>query len=60
MSISLIVNIPVDTILAEIGEQVGLSTEAVVLARNRGNSAQQMKEYKRKPSRESIIIWVKR
>ncbi|HEV8601316.1 MAG TPA: DNA methyltransferase [Patescibacteria group bacterium] len=52
------VNIPVDTILAKIGEQVGLSTEAVVLARHRGNSAQQMKQFKRKPSRESIVIWV--
>lgn len=53
------VNIPVDTILAEIGEQAGLHAEAVILARHRGNSAQQMKEFKRKPSRESIVIWKK-
>lgn len=51
------VNIPVDEILAEIGEQTGLTTENIYIARYRGNSAQQMKKYKRKPSRESIIIW---
>jgi len=53
------VNIPVDEILAGIGEQVGLSTEGIWMARRRGNSSQQMKEFKRKPSRESIIIWQK-
>lgn len=51
------VNIPVDEILAEIGEQTGLSTDIIFIARYRGNSAQQMKKFKRKPSRESIIIW---
>ena len=51
------VNIPVDQILAQIGEQVGLCTEAIFAARYRGNSAQQMGRFKRKPSRESIIIW---
>ncbi|MBZ9569418.1 hypothetical protein KJA16_00665 [Patescibacteria group bacterium] len=51
------VNIPVDEILAEIGEQTGLSTDIIFVARYRGNSAQQMKKFKRKPSRESIIIW---
>ncbi|MDD4901120.1 MAG: DNA methyltransferase [Patescibacteria group bacterium] len=53
------VSIPVDQILARIGEQAGLSTEAVLTARYRGNSAQQMGKFKRKPSRESIIIWEK-
>lgn len=51
------VNVPVDKILAGIGEQVGLLTNAIFTARYRGNSAQQMKKFKRKPSRESIIIW---
>ncbi|MBI5872876.1 MAG: DNA adenine methylase [Candidatus Omnitrophica bacterium] len=53
------VNIPVDEILSETGEQVGLKPRAIWVARYRGNSSQQMKEYKRKPSRESIILWEK-
>lgn len=53
------INIPVDEILYEIGEQVSLKPKAIWLARLRGNSAQQMKEYKRKPSRESIVVWEK-
>lgn len=51
------VNIPVDKLLAQIGEQTGLRTEAILTARYRGNSAQQMGRFKRKPSRESIVIW---
>lgn len=51
------VSIPVDEILSEIGEQIGLKTKAIWLSRYRGNSSQQMKEYKRNPSRESIIVW---
>jgi len=54
------VNIPVDELLANIGEQTGLKTKGIWLARNRGNSAQQVNEYNRKPSRESIIIWEKK
>ncbi len=53
------VNIPVDEILAEAGEQAGLRSKAVWVARYRGNSSQQMKEYQRKPSRESIVVWEK-
>jgi len=53
------VNIPVDEILSEIGKQAGLNAKAIWIARYRGNSSQQMKEYKRKPSRESIIFWKK-
>lgn len=53
------INIPVDEILSEIGEQVGLKQKAIWTARFRGNSSQQMKEYKRKPSRESIVVWGK-
>ncbi len=51
------VNIPVDQILAQIGEQAGLHTDTIFIARYRGNSAQQMKKFKKKPSRESIVIW---
>jgi hypothetical protein len=51
--------IPVDEILAEIGEQVGLTTKKILVARYRGNSSQQMKLYGRKPNRESIVIWQK-
>jgi len=53
------INVPVDKLLAEAGEQAGLKTKAIWVARYRGNSAQQMKTYKRKPSRESIVIWEK-
>ena len=51
------VNVPVDEILAELGQQVGLKLESVVVLRYRGNSSQQVREYKRTPSRESIILW---
>jgi hypothetical protein len=53
------VNIPVDEILAEVGAQVGLSPKEILVARYRGNSSQQMRDYMRKPSRESIVIWRK-
>lgn len=53
------VNILVDEILAEIGSQVGLACKEIWAIRYRGNSSQQMRDYKRKPSRESIIIWEK-
>jgi tRNA G10 N-methylase Trm11 len=53
------VNITVDEILSEVGEQVGLKSKAIWIVRYRGNSSQQMKEYKRKPSRESIVVWEK-
>ena len=51
------VNIPVDQLLAQIGEQAGLRTEDILMARYRGNSAQQMGRFQRKPSRESIVVW---
>ncbi len=51
------VNIPVDQLLAQIGEQAGLHTEDIFTARYRGNSAQQMGRFKRRPSRESIVVW---
>lgn len=51
------INIPVDQLLAQIGEQTGLRTEDIFTARYRGNSAQQMGRFARKPSRESIVVW---
>ncbi|TEU19470.1 MAG: hypothetical protein E3J21_03585 [Anaerolineales bacterium] len=51
--------IPVDEIVAEIGEQAGFETDKIVVARYRGNSAQQMARFGRDPSRESIIVWHK-
>ncbi|MBT9132560.1 MAG: hypothetical protein DDT33_01083 [Firmicutes bacterium] len=53
------VTIPVDTLLAEIAEDVGFSLEKIIVARYRGNSPQQMGKFGREPSRESIIIWRK-
>lgn len=53
------VMIPVDEILAEIGEQVGLKTKRIYVLRYRGNSSQQMLRHKRQPARESLIIWTK-
>ena len=53
------VNIFVDEILSEIGAQVGLTPKEIWVVRYRGNSSQQMRDYMRKPSRESIIFWEK-
>lgn len=51
--------IPVDEITAEIGERVGLVVDRIIVARYRGNSAQQMAAFGRDPMRESIILWQK-
>jgi len=53
------VMIPVDEIVAEIGEQTGLKVDKIIVARYRGNSAQQMARFGREPARESIILWQK-
>ena len=53
------VTIPVDEILSEIGLQTGLYPVEIWVVRQRGNSSQQMRQYNRKPSRESIVIWEK-
>jgi tRNA G10 N-methylase Trm11 len=53
------INIPVDEILGEVGVQVGLTPKEILVARYRGNSSQQMRDYMRKPSRESVVIWQK-
>lgn len=53
------VMIPVDELLAGIGEQVGLKLKKIFVLRYRGNSSQQMLKHKREPARESLIVWQK-
>jgi len=53
------VMIPVDELLVEIGKQVGLKAEGIYVLRYRGNSSQQMLRFKRKPARESLVVWEK-
>jgi hypothetical protein len=47
---------PVDKITAKIGRTVGLDVERLIVARYRGNSAQQMAVHGRRPARESIVV----
>lgn len=49
----------VDELTAQIGEDIGLKCEKIIATRYRGNSAQQMLEYGRNPSRESIVVFKK-
>ncbi len=51
------VNVPVDEIVAEIGVQVGMKSTHIWTARLKGNSSQQMMKFKRRPNRESIVLW---
>lgn len=51
------VPIAVDELTAEIGEQAGLRCDKLIVARYRGNSAQQMGKYGRNPSRESVVVF---
>jgi hypothetical protein len=51
------VAVEVDKILANVGEQVGFELVDILVARERGNSAQQMKIYNRSPSRESVVVF---
>jgi hypothetical protein len=51
------VHVPVDSILADLGGQVGLEWKETWVIRLRGNSAQQMERYGRKPARESVVIF---
>jgi|ERR1044072_5070535 tRNA G10 N-methylase Trm11 len=53
------VAVPVDLITAEIGKNIGFKIEGLSVARYRGNSAQQMGEYGRRPSRETILVMSK-
>lgn len=47
----------VDELTADIGEKVGFRCEKIVAIRYRGNSAQQMRDHGRKPSRESLVYF---
>ena len=48
--------VPVDDIIGQIAVQVGLVLESAWVMRLRGNSAQQMKQFGREPSRESVLL----
>ena len=48
---------PVDELLAEIGENLGLRTLKIIVCRYRGNAPQQMKRFGKESARESIVIW---
>jgi hypothetical protein len=53
-------NIHVDTILSDIAQQVGLSTEKILISpQNKGNSSQQMGAHGREPLRKSVYVWRK-
>ena len=52
--------IPVDEYTAEMGERTGLVCKEIRAIRWRGNSAQQMGQYGRVASRESVVIFEKR
>ena len=55
------VTIPVDLILSDIAECLGLETEEIrVLPKSKGNSSQQMGRFEREPLRKCIYIWKKR
>ena len=47
----------VDELTAEIGEAAGLSCTEIRVLRLRGNSAQQMGRFGRRPSRESVVLF---
>lgn len=51
--------LPVDLILCDIAETYGFQTDAIWVARYKGNSSQQMGRYGRVPVRESVIVWRK-
>lgn len=53
------VPVVVDELTAAIGEQVGLTCDAILAIRYRGNSAQQMRVHGRCPSRESAVVFRK-
>ena len=53
------VPLAVDQFTAQLGEQAGLKCEKLLVARYRGNSAQQMGRYGRNPSRESVVVFRK-
>jgi hypothetical protein len=53
------VQIPVDELTAELGELAGLKCDSIAVARYRGNSAQQMGRFGRRPARESVVSFTR-
>lgn len=53
------VMVSVDEILVKVATTIGFSFESAMVARLRGNSAQQMARFGRKPARETILIFRK-
>ncbi|RMH22552.1 MAG: hypothetical protein D6696_03130 [Acidobacteria bacterium] len=53
------VMIPVDELLTSLAQNLGFSFEAGWVARLRGNSAQQMGRFGRRPARESVLLFEK-
>jgi hypothetical protein len=51
--------VAVDELTAEVGEQAGLQCKGFMVARTRGNSAQQMKQFGIRPSRETVVLFMK-
>jgi site-specific DNA-methyltransferase (cytosine-N4-specific) len=51
--------LPVDLILSDMAERCGFLTEALWIARYKGNSSQQMGRYGRLPVRETVLVWRK-
>lgn len=50
------VMVEVDSIIAEIGVKLSYSCKEILVARERGNSAQQMQRYSRVGERESVVV----
>ncbi len=50
------VMVPVDEIIGQIAKMTGLLPQSAWVMRLRGNSAQQMREFGREPSRESVLF----
>ncbi len=50
------VSVPVDTLLVDIAKGIGFERETVWVLRYRGNSSQQMRDFEKKSSRESLVI----
>lgn len=52
-------HVEVDSIIAEIGSNIGLNLENIIVAKARGSSVQQVYKYGEIPLRESIIVFKK-
>lgn len=52
-------HVEVDSIIAEIGSNIGLTLENILIAKARGSSIQQVHKYGEIPLRESVVIFKK-